>query len=1119
MSLRLKPSLPACVLLGVLVSRAVTAPAAGQTGQAPTGDASLEVAAKMLEAGDCPGGLAVVISDADAALATAIARQAGFIVQGLCRNVDLRDRARKTVRRAGLSGRVSADVLPEGRLPYVDRLINLVVIESPAAVGEKRIAAEEIARVLAPLGTAILATAPASGDATAADIESLKKKLFAAGLEEVAVVTTGDGRSAQGWLCLRKPWPKDIDEWTHYLHGADGNPVARDRVVAPPEHYQWIAGPMWQRSHETDSSVSTVVTARGRLFYIVDEAPISLAGQHDLPDKWCLAARDAFNGVLLWKVPIRRWGWREWKPSWFNTRPGDVPLNIQKRLVAVGDRVYATLGYRAPVTQLDARSGEILQTYEGTDPTGEILVLDGTLLASVFERGGVRVVAVDTRSGERKWASEKTYRGSTVDYVKWKAMRGATEPARLDPAANMAAAGDTVALIDGAEIVCLDLGSGKEKARCAFPTVEADLTAGGISSQGKLWVGTMIVADGVVLHASPNQLAAFDADSGELLWNHPKRYIGHLWYEWKDVFVIDGLVWTWGADLVQETFGIGGGRKQRTQMPTNVYGYDLKTGEVRRTVPLGVIFKTHHHHRCYRNKATLRYILASRRGTEYVDLAEGEHTVHNWVRGTCHVGMMPANGLQYAPPHPCQCYIEEKLSGFNALAPARKRTLAGKLPVAPGLPRLHEGPAHGKVAATSRSRAASSEDWPTFRHDAGRTGSVETRVPDDLTRLWRVKVGVKVSAPVAVDGKLYVALIDEHHVACLDAAHGSKRWEFVAGARVDSPPTWHRGTVLFGSADGCVYCLRAEDGALVWRFRAAPEDRRMAAFGQIESTWPVHGSVLVQGGKVYFAAGRASQLDGGIHLYALDAATGEQLAHRNLHGPDYRVDGQGKLVLRQGELPPEADRQPPFNDNYRLPLGTLPDLLQGDGERVFMRSAAFDANLNPVPGKAPISVPSGMLEGTYFKRVPWSYGESGYARLLVHDERCVYCVRQFDSLRGLDPTVYFTPGDKGYLLFAKGTEARRDNWSERIRVRIRTMVLTPGRLYAAGPPDVLDPKDPLGAFEGRKGGLLYTINAQSGERLAEHALDSPPVFNGAAAAEGRLYVAEEDGSIACFGGR
>jgi hypothetical protein len=27
-------------------------------------------------------------------------------------------------------------------------------------------------------------------------------------------------------------------------------------------------------------------------------------------------------------------------------------------------------------------------------------------------------------------------------------------------------------------------------------------------------------------------------------------------------------------------------------------------------------------------------------------------------------------------------------------------------------------------------------------------------------------------------------------------------------------PTWHAGTVLFGSSDGWVYCLRADGGAL-----------------------------------------------------------------------------------------------------------------------------------------------------------------------------------------------------------------------------------------------------------------------------------------------------------------
>ena len=904
------------------------------------------------------------------------------------------------------------------------------------------------------------------------------------------MVTTGGT-----WVRFRKPWPAEIDEWTHYLHAADGNPVAQDRVVGPPKHYQWVSGPMWQRSHETDSSISTLVTARGRLFYISDEAPISLAGEHPLPDKWFLVARDAFNGVLLWKVPIRRWGWREWKDTWFKNRPGDFPLNLQKRLVAVGDKVYVTLGYQAPVSELDAATGEVLKTYAGTERTGEILYSGGTLVLSVLAEDQVKVVAADAATGKHKWTAANGYQGSTVDYIKWSSRYARLEPPKLDPSLNTATDGNVVALIDGPDVVGLDFQTGAQKWRSPFPQDEADLTAGGIQSRGNLWIGTMIVRDGVVLHASPHRLAALAADTGEILWSQPKKYIGHLWYEWKDVFVIGDLVWTWSADLDEGFFDIGRATKQRELWPKTVNGYDLRTGELKKEVPLGTIFKAHHHHRCYRNKATVRYILASRRGTEYVDLAEGKHTVHNWVRGNCHVGMMPANGLQYAPPHPCQCYIEEKLSGMNALAPAGPASPAA--PDEPDRDRLVRGPAYRSLT-TRHSPPATSSDWPTFRHDPMRSGSTDTRVADDLAPLWRATIAGKVSPPIVASGRLFVSLVDEHHVACLDVRDGSKLWEFAAGARVDSPPTYTQGTVVFGSADGWVYCLRAADGQLAWRFRAAPAERLIGAFGQLESAWPVHGSVLVQDGTVYFAAGRSSQLDGGIRLCGLDAATGELLHETKLEGPDYAVGD--------------------FEENFKLPMGALPDILASDGSKIYMRSEAFDPDLSRQTGKPVLETKSGLLEDSYFKRTPWTFGGE-YARLIVHDDRSAYYVRMFDTLRGLDPTVYFVPASKGYLLFAKNMRGSRGAWSGRIPVRVRAMVLTSGRLFVAGPPDVVDPKDPLGAFEDRKGGILAVFDSASGEKLAEHTLPFPPVFNGAAAAAGRLYLADTDGSITCFAQR
>jgi hypothetical protein len=81
------------------------------------------------------------------------------------------------------------------------------------------------------------------------------------------------------------------------------------------------------------------------------------------------------------------------------------------------------------------------------------------------------------------------------------------------------------------------------------------------------------------------------------------------------------------------------------------------------------------------------------------------------------------------------------------------------------------------------------------------------------------------------------------------------------------------------------------------------------------------------------------------------------------------------------------------------------------------------------------------------------------------------------------------------------------------------MVLAGERLFVAGPPDVVEEGDPMAAFEGRKGAKLRVVSAADGGRLAEHELDSPPVFDGMIAANGRLYISSEKGSVLCLGDR
>jgi len=364
------------------------------------------------------------------------------------------------------------------------------------------------------------------------------------------------------------------------------------------------------------------------------------------------------------------------------------------------------------------------------------------------------------------------------------------------------------------------------------------------------------VADDVVLCNLTGELTALSADTGKKLWSCKA---GGGFHSPLDIFVIHGLVWQ-------------GSHTSDSVAPPPLQdfseGRDLHTGEVKKTNHILVDLQTAgHHHRCYREKATDRYILTGKRGIELMDLVGNDQSRNNWVRGTCQYGIMPANGLLYAPSHDCACYMESLLKGFWALS-ARQSAVA----VVPAAARLEKGPAYGTLVPGG---AADAESWPQFRHDPLRSGIAATVLPSQLEPAWKTQLSGRLTQPVIADGKVLLAASDEDTVYALEAATGKVVWKYVCGGRVDSPPTIYAGLALFGSADGWVYCLRLSDGALAWRFLAAPADVRAVAYDRVESVWPVHGSVLMLNGIAYCSAGRSTWLDGGIDLYGIDPAAGK----------------------------------------------------------------------------------------------------------------------------------------------------------------------------------------------------------------------------------------------------
>jgi hypothetical protein len=133
-----------------------------------------------------------------------------------------------------------------------------------------------------------------------------------------------------------------------------------------------------------------MVSSDGRLIYVFDEAPVGAAG----PARPQLIARDAFNGLLLWKRAVDR----KFVGSFQYKRESGSQQFKPTMLAAEGDRIYCVLEAQGPVSALDAATGQVLRTFPGVAPE-EILVLDKTLLAASPDS----TAAFDAVTGVLRW--------------------------------------------------------------------------------------------------------------------------------------------------------------------------------------------------------------------------------------------------------------------------------------------------------------------------------------------------------------------------------------------------------------------------------------------------------------------------------------------------------------------------------------------------------------------------------------------------------------------------------------------------------------------------------------------------------------------------------------------
>lgn len=534
-----------------------------------------------------------------------------------------------------------------------------------------------------------------------------------------------------------------------------------------------------------------------------------------------LIARDAFNGLPLWSRRIT---------------PAPLRLGFSARgaagsvlPVAAGDRLYAFS--EGKLQAIDGATGRTVGTFPVTEAIREILVSGGVLVAT----GAKSVQAFDAVRPKRMWSFSA-----------------------IAPRGVIAGDGGVYLLTGSARrggkraVVKLDLRTGRELWR------HEDYAWAPKARRLSYHKGLLVCEVSTLNNDRPgNSIYVLTAADGAVAW-HRSYEPGMSHMLQARAIQAGGLLWVLNRGAWE--------------------GLDRQTGKRLRRHRAGG-------GHCYPPVGTARFLFAGEMSV--TNQQTGQLDKNPITKGACgrDAGFVPANGLVYLAPKHCACW--PMLQGYTALAPAGAGGAWGD--PKPGDFPVVRGPVGGGVRATKDAPA----DWPCYRGGPWRAGSTPASVPAELRVVWTADLGGWPDAPLAGDwkhnlhvvgpvtppvvagGLVFVARPDAHELVALSAATGRPRWRFTANGRIDGPPTVHLGLCLFGTRSGWVYCLRASDGRLVWRLRAARNERRIVSFGQIESPWPVPGSVLVVDALAYFAAGRHPLADGGVLVFAVEPATGK----------------------------------------------------------------------------------------------------------------------------------------------------------------------------------------------------------------------------------------------------
>ncbi len=688
--------------------------------------------------------------------------------------------------------------------------------------------------------------------------------------DEILRVLRPGGRALLGKQVFTKPFPEGTDDWTHHYHTPDNNPQSTDRSALAPYLTQFIVEPRYAPAPQN------VVASGGRVFMALGNVAWHLRAEPWLDT---LVAVNGFNGTMLWKRELT-----------------SGIIVDRSTMIATPTTLY--LADEKSCKLLDPATGKLTgEITVGADLAGgtfwKWMALDGDALYALIGEQETPDAVKRWRRIPGHWPWNGISDGYNAKQYVWgfsktllaidpktrKVIWQHKEQEPIDSRSLCMKNGRIYFCHFGKYLVCLDAKTGKDIWR---RTAEKDAELfkamgpyrpGHGAATG--WKSTIYLrcSDKALYFAGPQvfDVTAVSADDGRHLWTYHAERNPH-------VLIRDAAVYIIGAS------GLNGD----THKLDPISGKVLASYNISRRA-------------CTRATGSTDSIFfrGGVDGTKRIDLATGKFQWISPMRPSCFVGTLIAGGHLYWTPWACDCNLQ--MFGTICCAPAGNFKFDQ---AAVEAQRLESSSGAMQIAQFQQSPA----DWPTYRANNTRTAETQAAIPDRVGLLWtftpKAALSLKTTSPVAVGSVGFLGGADGS-VRALDAASGTARWTAYTGGAVRYPPAVADGRALVGSGDGYTYAFEAATGRLLWRFRAAPVERKINVYDRLLSTWPVASGVLLDGGVAYCAAG-LNNYDG-THVYALDVATGKIKWQDNSAGGVGLSFGsesgvQGDLLLDKGKL-------------------------------------------------------------------------------------------------------------------------------------------------------------------------------------------------------------------------